>query len=154
MRNAGPMQPPPVYSLIGQRQKLELTSAQVNALDSIGNQLSRESSPLSARLREIYGDPGARRRGPTEAGDSLVIQLRRNNQRAVQSVQALLSERQRTLVCEVFRETPEELRERRAAMRERERQRRTGRGMDMEMMDLNRSVWPWCTQAAAPARTP
>lgn len=153
----GPIQTPPVYALIGQREKLALTSAQVTALDSIGVHIDRVNAPLMSRLRELRGEYGGRRNAPRPDSEELqptLEQLRRNNQQAMEGVRNVLTAQQRTTACEMAREASREaLRDGRGEYAQRGAGRQP-RGMRGGMaadsaLTWNRPTWTWC---AAPAQ--
>lgn len=107
-----PMQPmvatPPVYALLGQRQALNLTSAQIQVLDSIGTGLQAQNSEAMRQIREIRGDDVYRPRRLSQQDIDrmrpLLDQVRENNRRAQERVQATLTTEQQQRVCELFRE--------------------------------------------------
>ncbi len=139
-----PLDPPPVFALIGARERLQLTSEQISALDSIGrwNSSANEGVIRDSRVREMRpGDP---------AVDSVARIVRQNNLQAGRGVETLLSDEQRRQVCEMFR--PERGRDGRAAPRgaqDRPRAGAQGRAGRQGMMDdRSLSVWPWCTDPA------
>jgi hypothetical protein len=102
------VQPPPVHALLGYRERLALTSEQIGAIDSIGIWLQEANRPLSAELREYMGTGGSSRvpgrGGPRLNADALVLieRIAENNRAASEGVREVLSEEQRTQVCEVF----------------------------------------------------
>jgi hypothetical protein len=67
----GPIDPPPVYALIGHRARLNLTSEQVATLDSIGQSVHQDNSPLIRRLREMRGDFRGRPASDLRPGDPI-----------------------------------------------------------------------------------
>lgn len=139
-----PLEPPPVFALIGARERLQLTSEQISALDSIGrwNSSANEGVIRDSRVREMRpGDPTI---------DSVARIVRENNLQAGLGVQTLLSDEQRRQVCELFR--PERGRDGRAASRGAQSRPRTGaqgRGRSGTMQERPLSVWPWCSDPAA-----
>ncbi|MGI9181708.1 MAG: hypothetical protein ACR2H9_14545 [Longimicrobiaceae bacterium] len=139
-----PLQSPPVFALIGARERLELTAEQISVLDSIGrwNSSANDAVVRDARVREMRpGDPTM---------DSVARIIRQNNLQAGRGVETLLSDEQRREVCELFR--PEGRRDGRAAPRgaqDRPRAGAQGRAGRQGMMDdRSLSVWPWCTDPA------
>lgn len=152
---AGPIQPPPVFALIGQREKLGLTSAQVTALDSIGVHIDRANAPLMSRLRELRGEYGGRRNAPRPDSEELqptLEQLRRNNQQAMEGVRNVLTAPQRTTACEMAREADREaMRDRRGQSAQRDRQPRGMRGAmaaDSALTWNRPPTWSWCASPA------
>ena len=157
----GPIQTPPVYALLGQREKLGLSSAQVTALDSIGMHIDRANAPLMSRLRELRGEYGGRRGAPRPNDEELqptLEQLRTNNRQAMEGVRNVLTPQQRTTACEMARESSREaMRDRRgeSAQRGGDRPygaRRGGMAADSALA-WSRPVWTWCT-APAQGSTP
>jgi hypothetical protein len=159
-------QSPSIYGLLGAREELKLTSAQVTALDSIAEELRTANRRLADQMRDVTD---ARPGGPiVEPRDSaerarfipLLREVAENNQRAVAAVRTELTEEQRTAACRIADD-------------------RAGRGLDAEfsgrsghprhapqrrglvvdpeampdsvMPGVGR-VWPWC-RPAAPARS-
>ena len=134
------LQPPPIYALIGHRDRLELSSQQINGLDSIAVALKDENDGLIDELQErseitrnqtglIVGDEGR----------PLLEQIRDNNREASEAVGRLLTSDQQTTTCDLF-----------SIDRDRPRNRRTRvRGADPEAADsiwrsLEARTWPWC----------
>jgi hypothetical protein len=155
----GPQQPwvptPPVYALIGERQELELTSAQVTSLDSIGAALQAQNGPALAELRDIQQSAGGFRRRPspeaTERARPLIDSVRENNRRSQEAVRALLTQEQRTEVCRMFGSDRGDARRREA--RQQPRQQPRGFGPDTTV-NVFRGPWTWCGSqgtAAQPA---
>jgi LTXXQ motif family protein len=103
-------QMPSVYALIGARERLKLTSAQVTALDSIAEAVREQNRPLTDSLRRFSrsGNGGPIRLPGNEAQqrDFTVIlrQMGENSRRGLASIQALLTPEQRTGVCQIARE--------------------------------------------------
>lgn len=152
-----PQQPwvptPPVYALIGQRQELSLTSAQVTALDSIGVSIQTRNQPVLDEIRELQ-PTGFRRRmnaQDMERMRPLVDSVRENNRRGQEAVRTLLSEEQRTAVCRMYAPDRAE-RRRREAMQRQARQAPRGR-FDSDTVSAGfRGPWSWCgTQSATTA---
>jgi hypothetical protein len=148
---------PSVYGLIGERQRLALTGAQVTTLDSIAVVLAAANDSLRRSVREAWdGDrprPGTERWERTRPA---LTQIAQNNRAAAVLVQSTLTEEQRRLACEIQAEQ----RARRPAgpVRAAPRgSRRIGGRQRDEMADsvvLRRADgWPWCPAAtAAPGR--
>lgn len=106
---AGRLIAPPVHALLGYRDRLELTSPQVAALDSIGEWLREANGPVLAQVdyADDAGDERRRATGapPRRADEGTLAQLMlagENNAAAVSGVQALLSDEQERKVCELF----------------------------------------------------
>src|SRR5687768_14887470 len=78
-----PVPAPSVYALIGDRERLELSSAQVVALDSLGEWLSETNSPIEDQLQELgvaTTGLGRQRRGSVpEEAEPLLANVRANN---------------------------------------------------------------------------
>lgn len=158
-------QMPSVYGLIGARERLNLTSTQVNSLDSISEAVREENRPLTDSLRTITrspnGGPILQPRTDMQREEMLPI-LRRigeNDRRAVSAVQQILTPAQRTSVCTLVAEQGYG----RYADREDGRGRGGGigggvrggyGGRGMGTMDDSTGIrrggfgaggWPWCT---------
>ncbi|HET7460893.1 MAG TPA: hypothetical protein VFJ82_06585 [Longimicrobium sp.] len=103
-------QMPSVYALIGARERLKLTSAQVTALDSIAEATRERNRPLTDSLRSLSnsgnGGPIRQPRGEFQTARYLPIltHIGENNRRAVEAIQAQLTPEQRTQVCALVRE--------------------------------------------------
>ncbi|MDB4950134.1 MAG: hypothetical protein JWM27_2783 [Gemmatimonadetes bacterium] len=107
----GPGQAPPIFGLLGQREKLNLTSAQIVSLDSIGEDLHARNEPINRHLRALQDSLGGRdrmsertRRELLDRGAPLYTELRTNNRRAAESVHAVLTTDQRDATCRMLRE--------------------------------------------------
>jgi hypothetical protein len=148
---------PPVYSLLGFRDRLSLTSDQVARLDSIGGWLDVANRRTQAELRTASADRGQARGGmfgrqaPQRSPEELALldSLATNNRAAVESVRETLTEEQRERVCELVRPATEE------GMRGGGRRQQQGGGRDAQpgtmMMMGGRYIWPWCAPAETPA---
>ncbi len=119
-----PQQPwvptPPVYALIGERQELNLTSAQVTTLDSIGVALAASNQPALTQIQEMQPSGGFRRTSAAdvERARPLIDSIRENNRRAQEGVRALLTEQQRADVCKMYAPDRAEQRRRESAQRQ------------------------------------
>ncbi|HEX6927127.1 MAG TPA: hypothetical protein VF167_17010 [Longimicrobiaceae bacterium] len=136
------LQPPPVYALIGHRDRLELTSQQIEQLDSIAVDLEQKNSDLIDELEE-RAVPTRNRMGMVldEEGTPILEQIRDNNRAASEAVGRLLSTTQQAEACELF------------SLNNRRRERPRIRGADEEEADsiwqmLETRVWPWCGQSS------
>ncbi|MDP9349866.1 MAG: hypothetical protein M3P24_12120, partial [Gemmatimonadota bacterium] len=95
---------PRVYSLIGERAALGLTSQQVTVLDSLGTAHQQQNAPLLARVRELRGEESGRPRTDPETNAQvrpLLVQIRDNNQAAYDRVRAILTDEQERRVCDL-----------------------------------------------------
>jgi hypothetical protein len=145
-------QAPSIYGLIGERQRLSLTSPQVTALDSIAEELRTTNHRLTDSLREITG---SRSGGPVRAPrDSVqraaflpvLRQIGQNNQAAVRAVEAALTPDQRRIVCGIARENLDErtLQAGRRGPPGGMRRMPPG-GMEPDsLMPAGYRGWPWC----------
>lgn len=141
---AAPLSGPSVYALLGEREDLGLTSAQISALDSIGTWLSTAN-------RELRDDVGGVRRDRTspddlpEATRSALDRIRDNNAQAMRGIEATLTPDQRDSVCRMERERRERRAEERSDRPDRPqptRGRFDVRGPGGEML------WSWCQPPA------
>lgn len=94
---------PPIYSLLGFRSDLNLTSEQITALDSIALAVRDENRELIAELRAVDGgrDAVGGTFVVTEHGRPIFETIRANHMNAVGAVRELLDETQREEVCEI-----------------------------------------------------
>lgn len=131
-----PVRAPSVFGLLGERERLELTSAQVEAIDSIGLWLASETE----RIGEEFGsDERADRSQP----DTTEVRTRADaitaaHVQAIDGVETLLTQTQREMVCTIQREEREERSEDDARA---ERRSRLG-GPD----GVTRARWTWCPE--------
>ncbi|HEX6071303.1 MAG TPA: hypothetical protein VFZ18_15830 [Longimicrobiaceae bacterium] len=149
------LQPPPIYALLGYRERLELTTEQIVGLDSIATGLKEENDDLIDELEEkssltrsqtalIVGDEGK----------PVLEQIRENNRGAAEAVGRLLTSEQQVSTCDLFRLERDE-----RSRRGRGQQQRERRGVDQAAADsiwraLEARTWPWCGTAAASGDTP
>lgn len=150
------LEPPPIYALIGFRERLQLTSQQITALDSVATALNRENSQLVDELRE-KATPTRNQVGLVvgQTEQPLLQRVRDNNRRAAQSVGELLDPTQEQAACQLFNDEEDTRRSRRADSAQRRRRgpppRSGGLRPDTTMM-TSRGVWPWCGTPAAAAQ--
>jgi hypothetical protein len=104
-------QMPSVYAVIGARDQLHLTSAQVTALDSIADAVREQNRPFADSLRRFarpgYGGPIGLPTNEAQQRDFTVYlrQMGENTRRGELAIQALLTPEQRTGVCAIARES-------------------------------------------------
>lgn len=140
------LEPPPIYSLIGFRTDLELTSEQVEALDSIAQAVQAETQPLLADLRQQAAQQSRRYRGAIPVSDltrPAILEVREKNRAAVRAVEDLLTPEQETEVCRLL---DLERREDRSRNRDRDRpasRRPSAMGADSLLFHTG-PVWSWC----------
>jgi hypothetical protein len=154
----GSLEAPPVHSLIGHRQALELTSAQITVLDSIGQHVNAANRPLMQQMGELR----AQFRGRTgeavpggEEGRSLLEQIRQNNREAVEGVREVLTPAQQQRACALYRDADQ--RRQRAAAGRTQQPTGAARARGAPERPAVATVWPWCAEAetpGAPAATP
>lgn len=152
------LEPPPVYSLLGYRDEIGLTSAQVTALDSIAEGVRRENAPLVQQLRE-RNPARAQQRGfilVDSASQPVLEELRQNNRQAVAAVGEVLTAEQRTTACRLIDQSQRDRMTRRGAQEARARQRRAPGRVEPEDTAWigGRGGWTWCAPAspASPAQ--
>lgn len=146
---------PSIYGLIGERQRLGLTGAQVTTLDSIAIVLSAANDSLRRAVREEWRDvqprPGSERWNRTQPA---LAQIGQNNRAAGTLVQNLLNEDQRRIACEIQEE--QRARNPQPTRLAPPGSRRIGgrsRQPDADSVVLRRaSGWPWCPPPADPPR--
>lgn len=157
-------QGPSIYALLGERERLNLSTVQVMALDSIAEALQERNRPWVDSLRAVTGSRSGGPVRPPRDGEEreaflpLLARIAENNRAAVSAVEAALSPPQRQAVCELQREGREERRD--GMRRGRGGPARGGGGMrpppGMEGDTLGfgrRAGWPWCG-ATGPRRPP
>lgn len=147
---------PSIYGLIGQRQRLGLTGAQVTRLDSLAIVLAAANDSLR---RSVSQGPERERPRPGSARWQertlpALETIARNNRAAGLLVQETLNEDQRRIACEMQAEQRE---------RQPERGRRTPRGpvrpsvRDRMRADSVNEMWargwPWCGRPVVPGQT-
>ncbi len=154
-----PVQAPPVYALLGQREALGLSSAQIMALDSVGEDLRVRNRAATDSLRAAWRHGGGERmsdRGRRQFADAnqpLFQRVSANNQRAIQAVERILTAEQRVRSCELAGRERQERRieamERREAGETRAgaRRRRSLAMMDPDSLIGRRATWTWCPRA-------
>lgn len=143
------LEPPPVYALIGYRDRLELTSQQVTQLDSIATSVQSANSVLidSLQAKAVTSNraPGVLQINPSER--PLLQQIRDNTRRAVNQVAEVLTPEQETEVCELYEPdrpavTP---RQRREEPEDAFRRGTSTARNDSSLTVRGFSVWPWCS---------
>lgn len=137
------LEPPPVYSLLGYRADLDLTSEQITALDSIGRAAAVRNRVVADSLRELPDVSGGRYRGAipvNEQTQPLLDRIREQNREAVRAVEEILTPEQETEVCRLFD----------PARRDRDRDRATPvprrrGGINVDTTTYRSSArWSWC----------
>lgn len=137
------LEPPPIYSLLGFRERLSLSSEQVVALDSLAQDVKRRNDPLVDSLRTVANSRSGRARGIipiSEETRPVLERVRDQNRAAATAVQDLLSDEQQTQVCELFEETR---RDRLRSRGGRDRPVRRTAPADTALFFSLRG-WPWC----------
>lgn len=139
------LQPPPIYSLFGYREALELTSAQVESLDSIARAVKERNDPVVDSLRAIAESRSGRSRGIIPVDDVTRPMLERvgaHNREAADEVQEVLTDAQEREVCELV--------DRRVRERDRDdgdRRRQEVARRDSVLFRPLLGAWPWCGNA-------
>lgn len=142
------LEPPPIYSLFGYRAELELTSSQVEALDSIAQAVKLRNDPITDSLRAIADARGGRARGIipiSEETRPMLERVRDNNRAAALDVQEVLSDEQEEEVCRIVDQTR---RGRDRTRGDRERDPGEVERADSALFMVSVSGWPWCVPAA------
>ncbi|HEX5726788.1 MAG TPA: hypothetical protein VFX98_15030 [Longimicrobiaceae bacterium] len=141
--------PPPIFGLLGQRDRLSLNSDQVTQLDSLATWLQDANRELNDELRRLLGTGSSgRRRAPRTREEQsrtfeVMQQIGANNRHAVDAVQSVLTDEQERTVCEIDRERTEERGNR---PRLPDPYGRRG-GIDPDTLFLRPGVWNWCRPA-------
>jgi hypothetical protein len=94
-------QPPPILALLGQRDRLSLTSDQVVALDSIHQQWAAEDNRLMRRGTVVSAGFGGTSATSSRTAAS-TPEARANHRWAAQAVQHLLDREQQLAVCAFY----------------------------------------------------
>jgi hypothetical protein len=141
------LEPPPIYSILGFRDKIQLTSAQITSLDSIATWVHDENVPLIQELRE--GATPTRNQVGMVIPDSLRPKLdavRTNNRTAASGVGKVLTTTQQQSACQIFEEQAQERDSDRGRGNgsPRPRTSRLGSEADSILASARRSVWPFC----------
>jgi hypothetical protein len=151
MASAGPVlggSGPNVFALIGARQQLALTGAQVTELDSIGRVWSVRNDSLQRQLRDHRGG-----RTDLEVVRPILERMAENNGVANQAVEALLNEEQRRIACTLTPPEPARPQTMRppgsARVGGRGGRMRPARDGDTEPGLRLRRGWPWCAAPVA-----
>jgi hypothetical protein len=152
------LEPPPVYSLLGFRQEMGLSSQQVTALDSVAEGVRRENAPLVQHLRD-QNTARAEQRGfivVDSASQPVLEQLRENNQSAVAAVGEILNPQQRTVACRLFDESRRDRMTRQSRQAQEARAREARARARMDRIDTGLATggpWTWCTPAVPASST-
>jgi hypothetical protein len=145
---------PAIRGLIGERQRLGLTGAQVTTLDSLAIVLAAANDSL--RRGMVEATPAQRSRpGATQAhlerNLPALQTIAQNNRAAGLLVQQVLTEEQRRIACEIQVED-EASRPRPARTPSRPPTRIGGRATRDDSIPQPRRGWPWCPPAPPPTR--
>lgn len=146
------LEPPPIYSLLGYSERLNLTSEQIVALDSIATAVRAENTPLVQELQER----ATPRRGPVgvlqvdSLNRPLLEEIRQNNREAAEAVGEVLTPEQEAEVCRLNEQERIEREEREG--RQRGRAGRGRRAIPDERIVVGFLRWPWCGPATAGER--
>jgi hypothetical protein len=148
------LEPPPIYSILGFRDKIQLTSEQITSLDSIATQVHDQNVPLIRELRE--------KASPTRNQIGMVIpdelrpaldSVRANNRAAATAVGKVLTPPQQQSACQIFEEQAQEREnDRNRGNGPRPRTSRLGSEADSILASARRSVWPFCRSNGAVRR--
>lgn len=127
---------PNVTALIGARESLALTSAQINALDSIRVAWAEVDMRLRAQMRDGAAGPA-------------VVQMAENNSAAHDAIEQVLTPEQRRTVCRMpgARPVPQAA-EGPPAGRRGDMARRRARGLPGDSIPAMQvgGGWPWCAR--------
>lgn len=137
------LEPAPVYSLFGYRDRLELTSEQVESLDSIAQAVKRANDPIVDSLRAVANARSGRGRGIIPIDDEtrpLLERVRLQNQAAADAVQDVLTEAQEAQVCTLM---DQQARDRVRRLGERDARSSRIAAQDSALF-LPLRGWPWC----------
>lgn len=126
--------PPPIYSLLGYRQELDLTSEQVAALDSIAQAVQAENRELVEELRKASEGNRSGLMVVRPNGEPILQEIQANHRQAGEAIEKLLDEEQKASVCELF-ERPDQGRRGEGGRR---------RQAQPDPRYLQPAGWPWC----------
>ena len=146
---------PSIYGLIGQRQRLGLTGAQVTRLDSVAIRLASANDSLRRSVSQ-----GSEREQPRpgsarwqERTLPALETIARNNRAAGLLVQETLTEDQRRIACEMQAEQRERQPERRRTPRGPVRASVRDRMRADSINEMWARGWPWCGRPVVPGQT-
>ncbi len=158
-------QMPSILALIGERERLKLTSQQVTALDSIAEAARAQNRPLTDTLRSLTnsgsGGPIRQPRGEFQTRRFIPIlhRMGENNDRALEGVRTVLTAEQRTAVCTMVAEQREQRGDRRrgglSGGGRGQRRGMRGEGFPVYGDSIEgrsgrkTGGWPWCTPPRA-----
>jgi len=141
---------PSVFSLLGARERMALTSQQVTALDSINRVWAVRNDSLQRQLRGAWGESRSRSNQAFQQARPVLIQIAENNEVANRAVESLLDADQRRTACTIQGEQRAQAAERpggRPDARRRTAPIRRGRGAPrLDTIPGTRAIrgWPWC----------
>ena len=148
------LEPPPVYGIIGFRDRLELSSQQVTALDSVATNARMANSILIDSLAERAITRNNSPMIQVNVPDRPLLQrIRDNNQLVLTDVAEILSTEQETEVCELYNQDEEPDAPRRPTRSPTQTNDAFRRGLEGDTAIVIRpfSVWPWCAAARVPS---
>jgi hypothetical protein len=152
---------PRVFSLLGARERLALTSHQVTVLDSVNRVWASRNDSLQRSLRAVWGNSRSRSNASFQQARPVLIAIAENNDVANSAVESLLDAGQRSTACTIQMEQRGEARAQSAAQGRggrpggraggRPPPRRPRGGAPLDTVPGTRALrgWPWC--AATPA---
>ena len=152
---------PRVFSLLGARERLALTSHQVTVLDSVNRVWASRNDSLQRSLRAVWGNSRSRSNASFQQARPVLIAIAENNDVANRAVESLLDTAQRGTACTIQMEQRGEARAQAAAQGRggrpggraggRPPPRRPRGGAQRDTVPGTRALrgWPWC--AATPA---
>lgn len=148
---------PSIRGLIGERQRLNLTGAQVTTLDSIAIRLAAANDSLRRTLRGDWERERPRVGSERwEEARPIFETIAQNNRNAGLLVQQVLNQEQQRIACEMYAEDREADRRRAPIRRDPPGRYRVG-GRDRAADSVNVAAlrargWPWCPPLAEPER--
>ena len=150
------LEPPPIYALLGFREKLALSTPQITALDSIATWVRSVNSPLVDTL-QAYSVPNRYSIAlqVDSAHQAVLDSVQAHNHQAAAAVGAVLDSTQEQTACHIFQQEREQRAE---AWRSGERGERGEPGQARpgtrrptrrtaaadSIAPLGFRVWPWC----------
>jgi hypothetical protein len=143
------LDPPPVHALIGHRERLQLSSEQIDELDTVGQEVHADNHPLLTQLNSMEpngGNPLFQREVLT-----LASRIHVNNVQAVERVRGILTEDQRERACGLFNGSRGTVRGLRSVETPDVLSRGLHRNSSIVGVGSHRStgsVWSWCEDEA------
>jgi hypothetical protein len=144
------LDPPPVHALLGQRSHLKLTSEQITALDSVGQDIHAQNHPLLMKLSDL--DRSGSNLQAQQQMLHLAGRVHLNNHRAMERVRGILTSEQREAACNLYNGSRGSARALRSLQSPDLSTRTTRTSETVGIMSRHErgAVWNWCAEGALP----